>query len=176
MTVSTVLGYSAAAVVGIVVLCLGVMYLEKKAPGKEYDERQKLIRGNAFRLSFAVGIGWQMVLFVMVDLEKELPLGISTLIFLGLLVQILVQHIYCLLNHAALPLSQKVGLTIGVYLLAGFVHLTSFRNGMELYQKIGAQLGYTEPWEEIWIKLFLSLSFFILAVLHLIAWWWEKKE
>lgn len=166
----------AVALLAIVLLCFAVMYIEKKFPGVDYDERQKQIRGNGFRLGFAVGIVWQMVLLVLIDLGKELPLDLSTLVFIGVVVQILVHHVYCLLNHAALPLSQNMGLTIGGYLLTGFMHLISFRNNMELYQKIGAQLGYTEPWAGIWMKLLLALSFFVLAVLHLIALLREKRE
>lgn len=176
MTVWKMLFWFLCALVAMVLLCLGTMYLEKKAPRNDYDERQKQVRGNAYRLSFALGISYQLVLFALTDFQKELPLKLSTMIYLGVLVQLLVCHIYCLLNHAALPLSEKAWLGIGTYLLTGFGQLASFYSNMNLYQRVGLQLGYTPPWEGIWLKLALAVTSFALAIMHLIALVWKERE
>lgn len=176
MTIWKMLLWYLLALAAMVLLCLGVMFLERKFPGKKYDERQKQVRNNAYRLSFVLGIGYQLVMFLVTDLNKPLPLKISTLIFFGVLAQLLACHLYCLLNHAALPLGDKAWANIGTYLLIGLGQLAGYYNSMDLFQQIGSQLGYTEPWDEIWVKLALALTCLTLSVLHLIAYFWKERE
>lgn len=176
MTIWKMLLWYLLALAVMVLLCLGAMLLERKFPDKKFDERQKQVRNSAYRLSFALATGYQLILFVLTDLEKELPLKISTMIFLGVLSQLLVCHIYCLLNHAALPLSDKAWGTIFSYLLVGIGYLIGLCSDWELYQRIGATLGFTEPWEGIWLKMAIMLTFFVMAALHLIAYFWKERE
>ena len=91
-------------------LCVMVTYLEKKHTEKEYDERQKLVHGKAYRLAFIAGIGyyvcvtiWQMF----VAEQGKYTQDIYFVIFLGIWIQLMLFNTYCLLHNAALPLSER---------------------------------------------------------------------
>ena len=64
---------------GIVLFCLGVIYLEKKFPTEEYDERQMQAKGKASRLGMITGMIYFLVVIVIllnqVDYEKKVEPG-----------------------------------------------------------------------------------------------------
>ena len=51
MSILSVIGWILAALAGIVLLCLGVLWVQKRYPSEEYDERQKIARGKASSLA-----------------------------------------------------------------------------------------------------------------------------
>jgi len=65
MTVLQILFIMLGILLGIVLLCLGVIYLEKKAPTKNYDERQLHARARAHRLSFWVGFIYSLLVVIL---------------------------------------------------------------------------------------------------------------
>ena len=53
----------------LVAVCLGVVWLERRFPGKKFDERQKIARGNAYRLSSWVGnVYFLVILAIMIHI------------------------------------------------------------------------------------------------------------
>lgn len=51
MSAMKFLVFSLGVLILLVLVCLGAVWLERRFPGKRFDERQKIARGNAYRLS-----------------------------------------------------------------------------------------------------------------------------
>ena len=56
MRILPVIGWIFAALAAIVLLCLGVIWVQKRYPSENFDERQKLARGKASTLALIVGV------------------------------------------------------------------------------------------------------------------------
>lgn len=158
---------------GIVLFCLGVIYLEKKAPGEEFDERQKIMRGNAHRLSLMVGFVYFLVVTAVLirQVDGEKTVEPFLLIFFGLEIQLLVLHTYCLLTHSALPLSEKPITAIVCYTVSGLIQLGYIFNRLGDFPL--AMVGYGSSG---WIHLTTGVFFLYLALMHLIALLHKEKE
>lgn len=158
---------------GIVLLCLGVIYLERKCPDDDFDERQKIMRGNAHRLSFMVGLAYYLfvttVLIRQVDGEKTVEPFL--LIFFGLELQLLVLHTYCLLTHSALPLSEKPVTAIICYVISGLIQLGYIFNRLGDFPL--EMVGHGSAG---WIHLTGGIFFLYLALMHLLRLLWKDRE
>lgn len=146
----------------LVALCAVVIFMERRFPSEKYDERQKQARGNAYRLSFWVGaIYYLAIMTVMIfQVENEKAVEPFLLVFGGLILQIMVMHIYCILTHSALPLSEKPRVAIAGYFVCGLLQLLT-NNYSELFPLVGKG-------SEAWVRLMVAVSFFALAVMHVI--------
>ena len=162
-----------AILIGIILLCLGVIYLEKKAPGKAYDERQKTMRGNAYRLSFLVGMVYYLIVTALLirQVDGEKWVEPYLLIYFGLELQVIVLHTYCLLTHSALPLSEKPVTVIVGYVFCGIVQLLCIFNRLEDYPF--PMTGYGTSF---WIHLTSGVLFLYLALMHAVRLLWKEKE
>ncbi len=154
----------------LVAVCLAVVWLERRFPGKRFDERQKIARGNAYRLASWVGnVYFLVILAIMLrwpDLSRYVELYL--LIFLGLELEVIVMHIYCIITHASLPLSEKPGMAVGSYLLIGALYLTmiDFSQPLKL-------VGYGSN-RVIWLSL--GVYFLALAAMHILSLLRREKE
>lgn len=171
-----------AALVG---LCVIVNFFQKHFESKEYDERQKVVRGRANGLAMWLGYIYFLILFACLELDVGLPLSGKMLIFIGLMVQVLAFHVYCLLQNAALPLGQKPWASVGLYGFMGLANLLNFRTQEKtlriarLAEEKGVDmLGGTmeSARESAYLMLILSIVFFFLAAMHLIRIYWPEKE
>lgn len=157
----------------VIALCAVAVWMEKKFPGKEYDERQKAAKGRGYRLSFWVGFvyftGVAIVLIQQVDGEKTVEPYL--LIMIGLILQAMVDHTYCLLTHSALPLSQNRLWAIISYAVCGTLQLVQFHTWEEKYG-----LSFVGHGTSAWFFLVCGCCFFYLIMLHLIQLAWERKE
>ncbi len=154
----------------IILLCVCTLWLEKNFPGEEYDERQKIARGNAYRLSFGVGIIWTFAYILYITFWGNRDIMLVVLWF-GFFAQTMTFHIYCLLTHAALPMSQKPMTTI-----IGYGVLTA----VYVFQTVIA-IDIDARWPEkpqanTWMKLSLAVWFGVLTSMHLIQYLRDKKE
>lgn len=158
---------------GIVLLCLGVIYLEKRIPGKNYDERQLHARTRAHRLSFWVGFVYYLIVTVilMKQVDGEKTVEPFLLVFVGLILQALVLHTYSILSDAALPLSERPLYPITCFTFVGCLQLTQFCNQL----RWGIP-GLTGRGAADWVFLMTGISFLYLSVLHLIQWLRGRKE
>lgn len=140
---------------GLVVCCGIAIGIERKFPGKEYDERQNQARGRAYRLGFIFGTAYYLsVLFWMLfDQGWSAVAEPQTLIFVGLLVQVMVMHIYCILTDAALPMSEKPGVAVICYGFLGIGQLLTYDYGAA-FSLIGSE------------RLLSGIAFLSLAVMH----------
>lgn len=158
----------------LVALCMVVIRIEKRSPDTEYDERQKQVRGNAYRISFYVSFAYFLALLYCVGLgvfdEME---SVATLLFTGVVIQMMVFHIYCLLAHAALPLSDKGKPWRAIWGHAGLsaMNFGNFGMGVFLdgrYAK-NASGGH-------WRNLILAIAFGLLALMHLIQYLRDRRD
>ena len=94
------------------------------------------------------------------------------LLMVGLLIQLLSFHIYCLLTHSALPLGKKPMPMVVSYSLLGIMYLVQYF--MQYIPEDTAGLTGAESMNLF--RLLISLSFFSLAALHLIAHLRKEKE
>ena len=158
---------------GIVLLCLGVIYFEKKLPAKNYDERQLGARARAHRLSFWVGFAYYLGVVVLLirQVEGEKTVEPFLLVFSGLILQALVLHTYSILSDAALPLSERPLYPITCFTFVGCLQLTQFCNQL----RWGIP-GLTGRGAADWVLLMTGISFLYLSVLHLIQWMRGRKE
>ena len=173
MSVISIIGIMLAVLVGIVLLCLGAVWLEKNFPSKKYDERQKAVQGRGYRLAFYVGVVYMLVMMPIlvgqVDGEKNVDPYI--LVFVGFMLQWMVFNVYCLLNHAALPLSEKPMVMILGYLVLGGFNLISYLTTISRWPL--SSVGYgTAGMTELLCMFF----WFSMAFLHLIQLIRREKE
>ncbi len=173
MTLLQVFLWMIGILAAIVVLCAGVIYLERKFPGESYDERQKLSRGNAYRLSFWIGFFYSLaVLMILIrQVEGEKTVEPYLLIFFGAVIQAIVYHTYCILTHSALPLSEKPVVTIVCYALTGLLQLWYIGDKAELFP-----LTFVGKESSVWINILCGAGFFYLALIHTINLLRKEKE
>lgn len=173
MTILKMLFILLGILLGIVLLCLGVIYLERKVPVKQYDERQLHARARAHRLSFWVGFAYYLAVVILLIRQVE---GAKTvepflLVFAGLILQALVLHTYSILSDAALPLSEKPWYPIASFTFVGSVQLIRF------FSELGRGLpSLTGRGAADWVFLLCGISFLYLSLLHLIQWLRGRKE
>lgn len=182
MTTGSVLLWSLGTVAVLLLLCLIDIWFEKKFPGESYDERQRQVRGNAWGLASTIGVAYFLILYACLELKIELPLEVSTLIFIGLDIQLIVFHIYCLLNNAALPLGHNGWLTAGGYAFSGILYFINFRSRQKylewhtLYGEDSLGVTWAEATEDTYLMLLVCITFIALAAMHLIRLLWKEKE
>ena len=62
-----------AVLTGIVVLCLGVIWLEKRAPGGDMDERQRQAQGRASGFAMVLGMLYFFVVVLLLLQQVDGP-------------------------------------------------------------------------------------------------------
>jgi len=154
----------------IFVMCLLAIFLERKFPSAKYDERQKLSRGKAYRVSFWMGaVYYLVVMAVMIfQVEKGKTIEPYLLIFFGLIIQAMVFHFYCILTHAAIPLAEQSGIAVVSYLVCGLAQLLT-----NDYSGVWPLVG---KGSEGWVRFVAGISFLILSLLHLVSILHREKE
>jgi len=173
MSIISVIGIMFAVLAGIVLLCLAVTRMEKTAKSSEYDERQQLVRGRGYRLAFWVGFVYLLVSVPMLVgyTEGQKMVEPYLLVLCGVMLQNLVFHTYCLLNHAALPLSQKPLFTALGFFLCGILWLGSSYNAQQ--RNPLSLVGYGS---DGWMYLMVAFTFCAMGLMHLIQLLRREKE
>ena len=165
-----------AVVIALVALAgLLAVYVGRDFGSEKFDERQQIERGNAYRFSHWIGMIYYMgliIYFVFHTGESEWVFEPFLLVTVGILIQLQSFHIYCLMTHSALPLGEKPLPTIIGYFGLG---------GVYLIQYCGQYIPEDTPWltgaaSYNLLRLLISLDFFALAVMHLIAHLRKEKE
>lgn len=167
MSMMKIILWMLGILLGIVLLCLGVIYLEKRIPGKNYDERQNQSRARAHRLSFWVGFAYflAVVILLIQQVDGGKKVEPFLLVFTGLILQALVLHTYSIFSDAALSLAEKPWVAIVCFALVGCMQLTQFIMGCR--QGIP---GLTGREAADWIFMMTGTGFLYLSILHLIQW------
>lgn len=157
----------------IVLLCFGVTRMEQTAQSSEFDERQQLVRGRGYRLAYWVGFVYLLMLMPLLvgEVEGQKKVEPYLLVFCGFMLQNLVFHVYCVLSHAALPLSKKPMITALGFLVCGILWLGSFYNAQRRHPL--ALVGYGS---DGWTYLMVAFTFLSMALMHLIQLLRREKE
>lgn len=174
MSVMLVLFLAVVAIAVLAAVCAIVVYLERNFPGEKYDERQKVARGNAYRLCFWVGMVYYLILipYLVMGVYDEWVVEPYLLVTIGFILQMLSFHIYCLMTHSALPLGEKPIPTVVSYFLLGGMYLAQY-----LLLNTGGNTVDFSGYESVnGLRLLMALGFCFLAVVHLIAYLRKEKE
>ena len=168
-----------AAVIALIVLAgILAVYVGRNFPSDKYDERQQIDRGNAYRFSHWVGMVYWLgllVYFVMHNGKNEWAIEPFLWLVIGILIQLQSFHIYCVMTHSALPLGEKPMPTIiGYFVMGGMYLLMYFDQYIPLDAAEAA--GYDGALSFNLLRLLVSLDFFALAIMHLIAYLRKEKE
>lgn len=157
----------------IVALSAGVIFLEKHFPSDDYDERQKAAQGRGNRLGMITGMLYFMVVMIVMIQQVDNPKTVEPylLIFIGILLMLAVDHAYCFLSHASLPLSQKPMTSIVCYALGGVAQILYVIDAVEWFPLTWVGHGTAG-----WIHLLSGLFFLFLSVIHLIQYLRDRKE
>lgn len=173
MSIISGIGIMLAVLAGIVLLCLAVTRMEKTAKSSEYDERQQLVRGRAHRLTNMAGFAYMLLILpeLIHQVEGEKTVEAYLLVFGGFMLLTMVFHVYCFINHAAMPLSSKPLAVIPCYLIIGIMYLAPLRN----IQRWGdiSLVGQTSMGI---FDLMMSFYWITLAALHIIEIFRREKE
>lgn len=111
----------------LLLACCAVIWLERKFPGKKYDERQHDRRGRGYRFSWIVGGCYYLAVTVILIWQTggEKAVEPYLLVFGGLVLQIAAFDCYNMLTDAALPPSQKPLGYIVTAIMLGVLYLIS---------------------------------------------------
>ena len=178
MPTGLVVFFFALVIGAIVVTGVLAVYVGRNFPTKKFDERQQIDRGNAYRFSHWVGLVYYlglMMYFVFHTGKSEWVLEPFLLIVIGILIQLDSFHIYCLMTHSALPLGEKPLPTIICYTLLGGMHLALYFV-QYIPEDEAATAGLAGAMSFNLLRLLFALSFFSLAICHLIAYLRKEKE
>ena len=173
MTVMQYVGIVIGVLAAIIVFCIANMWIEKRYPSEDYDERQKLIQGRASSLGMGIGLIYLVVVMGILinQVDKEKTIEPFLLVLWGFLLPIMVDHTYCFIGQAALPLSQKPWYSIISYAILGTLHLWKFNNGLKLFP-----LSFVGKGTSAWIYLSTGICFLYLSLMHIIQYFRDRKE
>ncbi len=175
MSVGLVVFLFTAAIALIAVAGALAVYVGRNLSTNKFDERQQIDRGNAYRFSFYVGTVYYfalLVYFIFHTGKSEWVIEPFVLLMIGILLQLQSFHVYCVMTHSALPLGEKPLSAIVGYFVLGGMHLAQY-----FLQYIPEDVvGLTGAASYNLVRLLISLDFFSLAGLHLIALLWKEKE
>ena len=182
MSIGQVLLWSAGVLLAMVLVCGVSVWMDRKFPGESFDERQAMFRGKAAALTLFWGNIYFLYILICLDGDFPMPFGTGTMIFLGILGQAVLFHIYCVMKHAALPLGQNGWLAALSYGAMGILQMLRYnmeRNLLERYASRLAEQGKAVPEDHLdsaWVILFLAITFCVVALLHLISMLWKVRE
>lgn len=167
-----VTGIIVMVLAAIVLLCAGVIWLERRYPGNAYDERQIQAHGKASRLSLNVGMLYFTVVTAILVRQVDEPKWIEPylLVFIGILLVVTVDHTYCLLAQAAMPLSEKPVVSIVSYALGGVIQLLYIWTSLDRFPL--SLVGYGTSG---WIHLLSGGVFLYLSLMHLLQYLRDRK-
>lgn len=140
--------------------------LKKKFPSKKWDERQNQAHGTAYQICFWAQIAYVIIVVYLSESfgtpNLTVPLPLLDVLLVGLFIQCILFHLCCLLQGAALPLSERSEQTACWYLIMGIVDLICYLP-LSKYDPDG-YFGAMKNW----YYLLFTITCFYLALLHLI--------
>lgn len=89
----------------------------------EYDERQQLMKGKAFRAAFFTGLGYSLLVFLLDIAGVKIPMETGLLILTGGMISLIVYVTIAIMNDAYIGLNERFGSTIGVFAVCAFFNI-----------------------------------------------------
>ena len=155
VTVLMIIGILAA----LLGLCAVTIRVQQKYPSEQYDERQKQVRGEAYRLAFWLGTVYYLLIALMIGIERIDSELIFQLLIAGVLGQFMVLNFYCFMTYASLPVSKNSMSSVVCFFALGVMYL------VEHFVVL-----------QSWIPLATGICFLTMAALHLINIIRQNKE
>lgn len=172
MTLTSVICAVLLILLGIVLLCLATVWLEKHLPGKSHDERQEQSQGRAYRLSFGIGLIYFGFVTALLMAQQKMGQIIEPylLVFGGILLQVTVFRIYCMITQSFMCTFQKPIGAILFDLIMGIVTIGCYRISEK--HNLLEEMGYPASYE--WIFLVLGVMFLFFTVCWLGQFLWQR--
>ena len=99
----------------------------------EYDERQQLMKGKAFRAAFFTGLGYSLLVFLLDIVGCKIPMETGLLGLTGGMISLVVYVTIAIMNDAYIGLNEKLGSTLGLFAVCGVMNIipaiTNIRSG-----------------------------------------------
>ena len=89
----------------------------------EYDERQMLMKGKAFRGAFFTALGYSLLIFLLDIVGVKIPMETGLLVLTGGMISLIVYVTIAIMNDAYIGLNEKLGSTLLVFLACGFINI-----------------------------------------------------
>lgn len=169
--------------------CALTAWLEKKFPTKKFDERQRIVRGKAYKWACVVGFGYFAIIAL---LELALPSGVQADLFLlimaGLALEVFVCACYCCFHDANIPLTVSPKANIILLYLLGAVSLINAASRMDEMSIVLTEdyigkmeigevvLGMTGDSAIVWGLLMVAVMSLIVATMELVRYLRSKAE
>ena len=180
-----VIGVAAALFGG----CTLLVWLEKKVPPKQFDERQQIARGKAYKWAWLTGLCYFLVIaFADLVLPSGVQVDLFLLIMIGLTLEAFVCECYCCLHDAYLPLTRSPKANIimlyvmtGIYLLNAVNWVdrmaVTIEEGRFIKRNFGeVMLGVTGDSAFVWGFLMVGAMSFVIATMELVRYFRSKSE
>lgn len=151
--------------------CWGLLRWDKRRIRiKEYDERQSMERGNAYKISFWIGIVYYLVVVTLGAMDGTAE-DLYFLVMVGILIQLLAFSFCCLLTNAELPLSKNpIAAIASDFLFGVWCLFNAFRGGMSLGTRLSELISFG------WIELLCGLGLIFLGLIQVVQLLLREKE
>lgn len=160
-----------AVIIGI---CLLSLFLRKRFPRKDFDERQKLAQGEAYRVSFLMLLTYLIVILALDAAGLLEEVSLQLIILLELVVGLLTYDTYCMFTGASLPVGEAPGksaLVSGGLSLLWFIQFFGY---LRLKGSFKSVLSLSDTTH--WLRLLMGVAFGYSAIAYCVQFWKEQKE
>lgn len=132
-----------AIALAVLAVCAVLTWVEKKNPPKQFDERQQIVRGQAYKWACVTGLCYFISIAI---LDLVLPSGVQADLFLvimvGITLAIFVCECYCCFHDAYLPLTKSPKANIIMLYALGAMYLLQAVNWVDRMTVTFAEDGF----------------------------------
>jgi hypothetical protein len=166
-----------------------LMWLEKKLPSKQYDERQETIRGKAYKWACVTGLCYFFTVGILdLVLQDGVQADLFLVVMIGVTLASFVCECYCCFYDAYLPLTKSPKTNIimlyalaAVYLLnatsrVARMRVTVTEDGFKIVKFSEVMLTVTGDSAFVWGFLMLAVTSITIATMELVRYMRNKME
>ena len=124
MNVGRTLGLVSGLALGIIIALVVLRLTKTNGRIKcEYDERQALIRGKGYKLSFFILLFYMVLYGLTTVMEIRIPADNFVVMMLGVCLAVVAQVVYCVWNEAYVSLNENPRKLIIAFVLIAVVNI-----------------------------------------------------
>ncbi len=149
---------------------LMVSFLARKGKNAHYDERQKIIRGEGYKISFITVSILNFVYGCMVYDSTSSIIAPQLVVITIALIGLLIYTLYCIFNDAYLQVGQKIGKWIGliIFVIIG--------NGYAAFSNSKRDFNIKELANVSLLNIIIVIFFSIVLISFLIKQYMLRKD
>lgn len=175
--------------IAVLAVCAMLAWVEKKKTPKQFDERQQIARGKAYKWACVTGLCYFIAIAL---LDLVLPSGVQAdlflLIMIGITLAVFVCECYCCFHDAYLPLSKSPKANIimlyalaAMYLLQAVNQVSRLRvsfteEGLKVVDFGEVMLNATGDSSVVWGFLMVAVMSATIATVELVRYLRSKAE